>query len=312
MPKTPNLPAPRIGILAAGTSAQTDTELVSSWAASLASAHTRRNFAMTATRFLEALSVGIRKATVEDVREALARITEGRTDATAQQYVLRAKSLLSYGHKLGYMPFNAGVTIKVKPDQSRAGLAKRIISEVDVKLLIRGARSQRDRVLIETLYAGGLRISELVALTWADVIEREVHGADVLQLSVTGKGGRTRQVLLPGAVSRSLRALRGDCHSREGGNGANDPIFASRTGARLTERAVNYMIKRTAEHAGIEAPVSPHWLRHAHGSHALDRGATLPQVQATLGHANVATTSAYLHARPDTSSGLKLDPAIFR
>ena len=276
-----------------------------SWVASLASAHTRRNFETTAMRFLEALPIGLRKATVEDVREALAQITEGKTDATAQQYVLRVKSLLSYGHKLGYMPFNAGVTIKVKPDQSRAGLAKRIISEVDVKLLIRAARSQRDRVLIETLYAGGLRISELVALTWADVIEREVHGADVLQLSVMGKGGRTRQVLLPQVVSRSLRALRGDA-------GANDPIFASRTGARLTERAVNYMMKRTAERAGIEAPVSPHWLRHAHGSHALDRGATLPQVQSTLGHANVATTSAYLHARPDTSSGLKLDPAIFR
>ena len=304
-PKPTTLPAQRIGTLAAGTRAQTDTELVRSWVASLASTHTRRNFETTAMRFLEALAIGLRKATVEDVREALAQITEGKTDATAQQYVLRVKSLLSYGHKLGYMAFNAGVTIKVRPDQSRAGLAKRIISEVDVKLLIRAARSQRDRVLIETLYAGGLRISELVALTWADVIEREVHGADVLQLSVMGKGGRTRQVLLPQVVSRSLRALRGDA-------GANDPIFASRTGDRLTERAVNYMIKRAAERAGITGAVSPHWLRHAHGSHALDRGATLPEVQTTLGHANVATTSAYLHARPDSSSGLRLDPGIFR
>ena len=54
------------------------------------------------------------------------------------------------------------------------------------------------------------------------------------------------------------------------------------------------------------------WLRHAHGSHALDRGATLAEVQTTLGHANVATTSGYLHARPNTSSGLKLDEGIFR
>ena len=103
------------------------------------------------------------------------------------------KSLLSYGHKLGYMPFNAGVAIKIKPDQSRGQLAKRIMPEVDVKLLIRAARSRRDRVMLETLYAGGLRISELVGLSWADVIERDAK----LQLSVTGKGGRTRQVLLP-------------------------------------------------------------------------------------------------------------------
>jgi integrase/recombinase XerD len=64
--------------------------------------------------------------------------------------------------------------------------------------------------------------------------------------------------------------------------------------------------------AGIDEAVSAHWLRHAHGSHSLDRGATLAEVQATLGHANVATTSGYLHARPNTSSGLKLDEGIFR
>ena len=230
------------------------------------------------------------------------RLRKGHRDATAQQYVLRVKSLLSYGHKLGYMPFNAGVAIKIKPDQSRGQLAKRIMPEVDVKLLIRAARSRRDRVMLETLYAGGLRISELVGLSWADVIERDAK----VQLSVTGKGGRTRQVLLPQVVSASLLALRGDA-------GANDPVFASHKGGRrLTERTVGYMLKRTAKRAGIADTVSPHWLRHAHGSHALDRGATLAEVQSTLGHANVATTSGYLHARPNTSSGLKLDEGIFR
>ena len=70
--------------------------------------------------------------------------------------------------------------------------------------------------------------------------------------------------------------------------------FASHKGGRrLTERTVGYMLKRTAKRAGIAETVSPHWLRHAHGSHALDRGATLAEVQSTLGHANVATTSGY-------------------
>ena len=275
---------------------------MASWAGSLTSTHSRRNFEKTAQRFLEAMPVPIRQATVEDVREALARITEGKSDATAQQYVLRVKSLLSYGHKLGYMPFNAGVTIKIRPDQSRGGLAKRIMPEVDVKLLIRAARSRRDRVMLEVLYAGGLRISELVGLSWADVIERDAK----VQLSVTGKGGRVRQVLLPEGVSTALLDLRGDA-------GANDPLFASHKGGkRLSARTINYMLKRTAKRAGIADTVSPHWLRHAHGSHALDRGATLAEVQSTLGHANVATTSGYLHARPNTSSGLKLDEGIFR
>jgi integrase/recombinase XerD len=106
-------------------------------------------------------------------------------------------------------------------------------------------------------------------------------------------------------VSRSLLSLRGDA-------GANDPVFASRKGGgHLTERAVLGIVERAAAKGGIEAPISPHWLRHAHASHAIDRGATLPEVQATLGHGNIATTSGYLHARPESSSGLKLDPGVF-
>jgi integrase/recombinase XerD len=93
---------------------------------------------------------------------------------------------------------------------------------------------------------------------------------------------------------------------------ATGPVFCGRSGQRLGERAVFGMLKRTAKRAGLPAAVSPHWLRHAHGSHALDRGATLPEVQETLGHDNIATTSGYLHARPDSSSGLRLDPGIFR
>ena len=67
----------------------------------------------------------------------------------------------------------------------------------------------------------------------------------------------------------------------------NDPVFPSRkAGGPLTERAVHGMAKRAAAKAGINASVSPHWLRHAHGSHAIDRGASLPEVRPTLGHGN--------------------------
>jgi integrase/recombinase XerD len=125
--------------------------------------------------------------------------------------------------------------------------------------------------MIEVAYAGGLRVSEL----------------------------------LPEIVSRSLSSLRGDA-------GANDPVFKSRQGdGWLTERAVHSMMKRAAKAAGISEAVSPHLLRHAHGSHAIERGASLPEVQATLGHGNISTTSGYLHARPDSSSGLWLDPGVF-
>jgi integrase/recombinase XerD len=144
--------------------------------------------------------------------------------------------------------------------------------------------------------------SEIVALSWSDVLPRDEGRA---QLSITGKGGKVRHVLLPEIVSRSLLSLRGDA-------GADDPVFVSRKGGRLSERTVNDMVKRAAKAAGVNEAASPHWLRHAHGSHAIERGASLPEVQATLGHGNISTTSGYLHARPDSSSGLHLSGVFLR
>jgi integrase/recombinase XerD len=298
----PNMiPAP-IRLIRA-TRADTDEGLVKSWIASLGSRHSVRNFNTTARRFLEELPMGLRDATVEDVRDAMSRVTAGLKASSARQYVLRMKSLLGYAHSLGYTPFNAGARIKVKSEGAHRGaaLAKRIITEVEVARLIRGARTRRDQVLLEVLYAAGLRVSEAVALTWADIIER----GDRVQLHIVGKGGLEREVLLPAVVSKALLALRGEAK-------AEAPVFASRkSGGHLLERGVHAMVKRAAAQAGINGAVSPHWLRHAHGSHAIDRGASLPEVQETLGHGNISTTSAYLHARPDTSSGLRLDAGVF-
>jgi integrase/recombinase XerD len=301
---SPKVPAYLPVTLVRATRAESDEALLKSWLRSLQSSHTQRNFEVSAKRFLAGLPEGgLRSATVEDVRDALANMSTGLSEASARQYVLRIKSLLGYAHALGYTPFNAGATIKVRSNAGNRGatLAKRIISEVEVSLLIRAAPSKRDRVLLEVIYAGGLRVSETVALTWADVLVRDER----VQLSITGKGGKVRQVLLPEIVSRAVHSLRGDASD-------SDPVFPSRMGGgKLTERNVNAMVKRAAKKAGINEAVSPHWLRHAHGWHAIDRGASLPEVQSTLGHGNIATTLGYLHAQPDTSSGLHLDPGVF-
>jgi integrase/recombinase XerD len=94
----------------------------------------------------------------------------------------------------------------------------------------------------------------------------------------------------------------------------NDPVFPTRKGGvRFKQRAISYMIKLTAKRASITQPVSPHWLRHARGSQALDRGATLAEVQSPRWATPTwRTTSGYLHSRPNGSSGLKLDEGIFR
>ena len=84
---------------------------------------------------------------------------------------------------------------------------------------------------------------------------------------------------------------------------ADAPVFASRKGGHLDPSAVWRIVKAAAARAGLPDGTSPHWLRHSHASHSLDRGAPLSLVQQGLGHASVATTSKYLHARPSDGAG---------
>ncbi|MEG4596067.1 tyrosine-type recombinase/integrase [Microcoleus sp. F8_C2] len=117
-----------------------------------------------------------------------------------------------------------------------------------------------------------------------------------------GKGGKTRAVLLPSSLYLALLNSRGM-------RGMRSPIFRSRKATnygRLHRVSVTHLVKEAAKRAGISEKTSAHWLRHCHASHALNRGAPIHLLSQTLGHASVATTSKYLHAKPNDSSGLYL------
>ncbi len=114
-------------------------------------------------------------------------------------------------------------------------------------------------------------------------------------LTVYGKGGKTRHVLLSSGTWDALTAIRDEA-------GDDAPVFVSRTGGPLSRTQAFRIVRAAAKRASVDKDVSPHWLRHAHASHALDRGAAVHLVQATLGHSSVATTGRYLHARPTESS----------
>lgn len=100
---------------------------------------------------------------------------------------------------------------------------------------------------------------------------------------------------MPEKVWRSLLAMRGE-------SGKDAPVFVSGKGGHLDPSQVFRIVRSAGARAGIEN-VSPHWLRHSHASHAMDRGVPLHVVQASLGHSNPATTGRYLHARPGDGSG---------
>jgi integrase/recombinase XerD len=128
-------------------------------------------------------------------------------------------------------------------------------------------------------------------LRWRDLTARDDAG----QITVFGKGGKTRVVLLPAGLWRRIDAQRGDA-------GPDDPVFASRQGGALDASRVHRIVKAAAKRAGLSEAVSAHWLRHAHVSHSLDRGAPVHVVRATVGHASLETTTRYSHARPGDSS----------
>ena len=200
------------------------------------------------------------------------------------------KSLLSFAHRIGYLPFDVGRPLRLP--KLKDGLAARILSEGEVFRMIDLEPRPRNQTILKVLYVGGLRVSELCSLKWEDAMERN-GGAG--QLTIFGKGGKTRAVLLPAGVWSDLLALRkGD---------AEQPIFSSRAGTRLSVCQVMRIVRSAAARASIKPRVSPHWLRHAHASHALDHGAPIHLIQATLGHSSIATTGRYLHAKPSDSSG---------
>lgn len=152
-------------------------------------------------------------------------------------------------------------------------------------------RALRLYALLETLYATGLRASELISLP------RTVLAADDRVLTIKGKGGRERLVPLNEAARRALAAHLAAVQTDEAERTRMSPwLFPSSGGQHLTRQRLGQELKTLAIAAGLEpARVSPHVLRHAFASHLLERGADLRTVQQLLGHADISTTQIYTH-----------------
>ena len=154
---------------------------------------------------------------------------------------------------------------------------------------LESAEGFRDRVMLELLYATGLRVSELVNLR-----------PDQVSLSqgvvrVTGKGGKERLVPLGDEAQRWLvDFLHGPRQELLKGR-ICDALFPTRRGSGMTRQAFWYRIKKHAQSAGIRKHLSPHTLRHAFATHLVNHGADLRVVQLLLGHSDLSTTQIYTH-----------------
>ncbi len=300
------VPPSSVAVLAptAPVQAETDEAMIRLWLDGLGP-RTRRAYGADIRAFNLAVNCPLREITLRDLQAYKAVLetldpTTGKpvlASATQARRLSSVKSLLTAAHELGYLAFNIGSRVRLPAIKQT--LAERILSDEDVREMLTLERDPRNKALLRLLYMGGLRISEACGLRVRDLQPRD----NACQITVYGKGGKTRVVLLSPVNWRDLAPLRG--------NDLDAPLFRSRerkaTGPAIDEYVmdpsqVHRIVKTAARRAGLSNAVSAHWLRHAHVSHALDAGAPAHLVQATVGHASLATTSRYAHARPSDSS----------
>lgn len=270
--------------------ADSDQHLIELWLYGR-SEHTQRAYRSDSKRLLDSVSKPLRQITLGDLQQFANDLSvEGLEPSSVYRTLSAVKSLFAFGHRLGYLQFDVAAPLRLPA--LRQKLAERILEETDVLKMIALENTPRNKAILLTFYASGFRVAELCRLEWSDLQSRDKAG----QITVFGKGAKTRTVLIPEKVWNTLQSLRGDANE-------NAPVFRSRKkGGHLDESQVWRIVSKAAKRAGLEKAVSCHWLRHAHASHSLDRGAPIHLVQATLGHSSIATTGKYLHARPSDSS----------
>ncbi|MBQ9754406.1 MAG: tyrosine recombinase [Lentisphaeria bacterium] len=147
----------------------------------------------------------------------------------------------------------------------------------------------RDTALTETIYSGGLRISEAVGLNMADV-----NIADGI-MQIRGKGKKERLAALGSAAARALGAYFRFRRSAGFSNAPDSPVFLNKSGSRLTARSYQRNLQEYLIFAGLPPDFTPHKLRHSFATHLLDAGSDLRSVQELLGHENLSTTQIYTH-----------------
>jgi integrase/recombinase XerD len=168
------------------------------------------------------------------------------------------------------------------------------LSEAEVEQLLDVAEdgtpeTARDKAMLETLYATGMRVTELVTLP---LLALSLNDGVV---RVTGKGGKERLVPLGEAAIEALRRYLGEARTLLLSGRPCAVLFVTARGAGMTRQAFWHLIRRRARAAGMTKPISPHVMRHAFATHLLNHGADLRVVQMLLGHADLSTTQIYTH-----------------
>jgi len=266
------------------------------------SAYTARNYAQAFTDFFHWLQRsqrgegGFDVLTARDVRDFIIEAQRRYDRRTLHNHVSGLRAFYRYWMQHGRLERNpfAGAPLP----KLQKGLPK-FLTEAQMAALLDGpmqllknqslaaADVWRDRLVLELLYGGGLRVSEVVALNYG-AIDFGAGSARVL-----GKGRKERICPLGATAMKVLGKFRDEFAG--GAAKPGDPVVIAAPGRRMTVRAVQLLVKKYLALADLPMDLSPHKLRHSFATHLLNSGADLRTVQELLGHANLTTTQIYTH-----------------
>lgn len=262
------------------------------------SANTQEAYAHDLREFLSHLEAhgGVNQSiTAEQIAQFLSVLSQRGIGARSQaRYLSALRGLCRYLRTEGYL--ESDPTELLDAPRKRARLPV-VLTRDEIERLLAAPDADdpaglRDRAMLYTMYASGLRVSELVGLRRADVM------LDRGLLLARGKGDKQRLVPLGDAavvwIERYLAKVRGAWATQ-----AEPRLFVTAKGSSMTRQAFWKNIRRYALMAGIVKPVSPHKLRHSFATHLLEAGADLRAVQSMLGHADISTTQVYTHVMTD-------------
>ena len=218
--------------------------------------------------------------------------------SSAARALTVARGLHRFGVEEGVLP--ADTAAEVSPPSAGEKLPD-TLSIGEVATLLDACPTEqplglRDKALLETLYATGARVSEVLDLSVDDATAAiDTEGI----LTVTGKGSKQRLVPLGRHAQDAIEAylVRG---RPVFATGKSHALFLNRRGGALSRQSAWTVIKQAAERAGIDKEISPHTLRHSFATHLLEGGADVRSVQELLGHASVTTTQIYTHVTADS------------
>ena len=287
-----------------------------------ASEHTRRSYQTTIAAYLDWLAdrgADWRAPSRADLRAYLAHLGGRSARSSVAQRLAAIRSFHRYAAREGMAtgdPWGAIATPRLPrrlPRVLEVDQVERLLAAVDAELAaadlaapnridLATALALRDRALVETAYAAGLRISELAS---ADLASLELRRGEI---RVLGKGRKERVGLIGRPARAALAAYLEDGRpillarrvAPPAGAGVDEPveIFLNHLGRPLGVRGLRYRLDLLRRRAGLPDGVSPHTLRHSFATHLLDGGADLRVVQELLGHESLATTQVYTHVSP--------------